>query len=61
MEEHEDEVKVMEELIAVLEELCAHFHLSKRELRLFILGLTRVKFIFLSFSVFSLIIFDRGN
>ena len=61
MEEHENEVKVMEELVAVLEELCAHFHLSKRELCLIILGLTGIELTFLSFGIISLIIIYRGN
>ena len=61
MEEHKNEVKVVEELIAVLQELRAHFHLTQWEFRLFILGLARIELTFLSFRVLSRIIFHRCN
>ena len=54
MEEHQKEIEVLEEHVAVLEKFLTHFHLAERELGLLTLTLACIELVLFAFGIFTL-------
>lgn len=54
MEEHQKEIEVLEESVAVLEQWLSHFHLAERELGLLILTFACIEPVLFAFGIFTL-------